>query len=323
MRYKRILVTGGAGFIGSAFIRHGIRSLKLEKLICLDLLTYAADLRYLESVQGDPRFLFVHGDIASEALVQTLCETHQIDAIVHIAAETHVDRSISSPHNFIFTNIVGTAHLLEVVRRLPHLHFHHVSTDEVYGSITEGHFDEHSPYLPNSPYAASKAASDHLVRAWGKTYGLTTTISHCSNNYGPCQHPEKFIPRMILSALQGKPLPVYGDGRNVRDWLFVDDHATALWTILERGISGETYDIGGKCEKKNIDLLHELLEAIAPVINQSKQQLETLITFVPDRPAHDLRYAIRSDKIEQSLGWKSTRSFEEGLKETIAWYVGS
>ncbi len=322
MRFRKILVTGGAGFIGSAFIRWGLETFQeLEKIVNLDLLTYAAHEKNMASFLHDPRHLFVKGDIRDSKLVEQLCRDHQIEVIVHFAAESHVDRSITDPQAFIETNIVGTFSLLEVLRKYPHIHFHHVSTDEVYGSIQEGFFNESSPYKPNSPYAASKAASDHLVRAWGHTYNLSTTLSHCSNNYGPCQHQEKFIPLMISHCLQGKPLPVYGKGLNIRDWLYVDDHADAVWRIINHGVKGEVYDIGGNTEKQNIDLLHALIRLVAHKTAQEEQKLRELITFVDDRPGHDFRYAIDTTKIVNHLGWNPLHTLEKGLEKTIAWYV--
>lgn len=320
--YKRLLVTGGAGFIGSAFIRYSLKKFpQLEKIVNFDLLTYAGNEKNCASVATDPRYLFVQGNICNQALVQTLCEKHDIEVILHCAAETHVDRSIQNPELFIETNIKGTFALLEVVRRLPHIHFHHVSTDEVYGSLQSGHFYEHSPYQPNSPYAASKAASDHFVRAFAKTYGLMTTLSHCSNNYGPYQCVEKFIPHMISKLIENKPLPVYGQGINVRDWLYVYDHVEALWKILERGEKAEVYNIGGECEFKNLDLLHLLIEKFALKTGQSPENLKRLITFVPDRPGHDLRYAINCSKIKEELKWKQLHTFTEGLEQTVSWYL--
>jgi len=320
--YKRILVTGGAGFIGSAFIRYGLKNFPwLEKIVNLDLLTYASNEKNVASVAHDPRYVFVRGNICSQALVQTLCEQHQIEAIVHCAAETHVDRSIENSEPFIETNIKGTFALLEVVRRLPDIHFHHVSTDEVYGSLETGHFHEHSVYRPNSPYSASKAASDHLVRAWCHTYGLSTTISHCTNNYGPYQYQEKFIPHMLFKLIENKPLPVYGQGVNIRDWLYVYDHAEALWTILERGKKGEVYDIGGECELRNLDLLHLLIESFALKTRKDPEPLRQLITFVTDRPGHDLRYAIDCSKIKKELGWSQRHTLTAGLEQTISWYL--
>lgn len=320
MRYKRILVTGGAGFIGSAFIRYGLSQLPCESITNLDLLTYAADLSSLDAVKDDPRYLFVEGDICDEGLVERLCAAHQIDAIVHFAAETHVDRSILEPTTFLYTNVAGTVALLEVVRRHPHIHFHQVSTDEVYGSLEEGYFSEISPYRPNSPYAASKAAADHFVRAYAHTYGLSTTLSHCSNNYGPYQNEEKLVPRMISRCRNKEPLPIYGTGLNVRDWLYVDDHAEALWMILEKGKRGEVFDIGGECEKQNLELLNELIALIAEAAGEDEASYRALITFVPDRPGHDLRYAIDCSKIQKEIGWKPRHSFALGLKKTVDWY---
>ncbi len=322
LKYKRILVTGGAGFIGSAFIRWGLETFEnIQKIVNLDLLTYAACEKNMASFENDSRHVFVKGDIGDSILVQKLCDEHQIEAIVHFAAESHVDRSITDPKPFIDTNIVGTFSLLEIIRKNPGIHFHHISTDEVYGSVQEGFFNESSPYKPNSPYAASKAASDHLVRAWSHTYNLSMTISHCSNNYGPCQHTEKFIPLMISNCLQGKSLPVYGEGLNIRDWLYVDDHADAVWRILNHGKKGEVYDIGGKTEKRNIDLLHTLIELVADKTSQDKQKLKHLITFVEDRPGHDFRYAIDAYKISSELGWSPSHTLRQGLEKTIDWYL--
>lgn len=319
---RNILVTGGAGFIGSAFIRYLLNQKNFKGLcLNLDLLTYAGNLENLKGITKDDRYLFHKGDICNEAQVEDLCRTYHIDTIIHFAAESHVDRSIHGPEAFLQTNILGTFHLLEVVRKLPHIHFHHVSTDEVYGSLgPTGHFHETSPYQPNSPYSASKASSDHLVRAYGKTYHLSTCISNCSNNYGPYQFPEKLIPLMILNCLNHKPLPVYGEGINVRDWLYVDDHADALLRLLEYGQKGETYNIGGEEEWRNIDLIHQIIAIVADIQSCDPKQLTTLITFVKDRPGHDLRYAIDCDKIKQEIGWKPSYSFSEGLRKTIMWY---
>ena len=315
--HKRILVTGGAGFIRSAFIRYGLRKIPwLKKIVNLDLLTYASNEKNCASSADDPRYVFVNGNILNQALVQNICEQHRIEAILHSAAETHVDRSIEQSEPFIETNVKGTFALLEVVRRLPEIHFHHVSTDEVYGSKQKDRFHETSLYQPNSPYAASKAASDHLVRAWNQTYGLLTTLSHCSNNYGPYQHPEKSIPHMLSKLLKNLPLPIYGKGINMRNWLYVDDHAEALWTILERGKRGTLYNIGG-----NIDLLHLLIEKFALKTQKNPQALRSLIQFVPDRLGHDLRYSIDCSKIKNELGWIERHSFEEGLDHTISWYL--
>ncbi len=322
MRYKNILITGGAGFIGSALIRYGLNRLDgLAKIVNLDALTYAGNLDNLSSIAHDPRYVFVHGDICDTALVQKLCEEHQIEAIIHCAAESHVDRSIASPKAFLDTNIYGTFSLLEVVKTLPHIHFHHISTDEVYGSLEVGAFHEESLYRPNSPYAASKAASDHLVRAWAHTFGLSITLSHCTNNYGPYQYDEKFIPRMILNCLDKKPLPVYGTGTNVRDWVYVDDHAEAVFTILDKGSRGEVYDIGGECEKRNIDLLHEIISHVADLTNEPPSSFLSLITFVDDRAGHDFRYAINCSKIKKELSWNQSHSFAEGLRKTVEWYI--
>jgi dTDP-glucose 4,6-dehydratase len=321
-RFRKVLVTGGAGFIGSAFIRYGLKTFgSLEKIVNLDLLTYAASEKNMASFRDDPRHFFVKGDIRDTVLVQSLCDVHQIEAIVHFAAESHVDRSITDPEAFVDTNIVGTCKLLEVIRKNPHIHFHHISTDEVYGSLEEGFFSENTPYRPNSPYSASKAASDHLVRAWAHTYNLSTTLSHCSNNYGPCQHEEKFIPLMITHCLQGKPLPIYGEGINIRDWLYVDDHADAVWRILNHGKKGEVYDIGGKVEKRNIDLLHTLIDLVAKKTSKDTLELQKLITFVEDRPGHDFRYAIDATKITRDLGWQPLHSLDQGLEKTIHWYL--
>ncbi len=322
LKFKKVLVTGGAGFIGSAFIRWGLQTFQaLEKIVNLDLLTYAASEKNMADFRDDPRHIFVKGDIQDTQLIELLCDKHQIEAIVHFAAESHVDRSITDPKAFIDTNIIGTFSLLEAVRKNPHIHFHHISTDEVYGSLKEGFFTEASPYRPNSPYAASKAASDHLVRAWAHTYKLSTTISHCSNNYGPCQHEEKFIPLMISRSLQEKPLPIYGQGLNIRDWLYVDDHADAVWRILNHGQKGSIYDIGGKAEKQNIDLLQTLIELIAKKTSKNPFHLQKLITFVDDRPGHDFRYAIDASKISTELGWQPLHTLELGLEKTINWYL--
>lgn len=282
----------------------------------LDALTYAAHPGALKEFEGHPRYRFVQGNILDQALVEQLLPAQ--DVIVHFAAETHVDRSIASAYPFVETNIKGTLSLLEAVRKFPHVHFHHVSTDEVYGSLGKtGAFSEASPYSPNSPYSASKAASDHLVRAFAHTYGLSTTISHCSNNYGPYQHSEKFIPLMLLHCLEGKPLPVYGRGTNVRDWLYVDDHVAAIWAILCKGKKGETYDIGGKSELTNLELLELLIELLAAQRGVDPAQYRKLISFVADRPGHDFRYAIDTAKIERELGWYPQVGLREGLMRTI------
>lgn len=322
-KIRNLLVTGGAGFIGSAFIRYLFQKSSFKgTCVNLDLLTYAGNLANLTTIDKNAGYVFVHGDIQNEALVEHLCKEHAIDAIIHFAAESHVDRSILGPKAFIETNILGTFHLLEVVKRMPHIHFHHVSTDEVYGCLGKtGLFTEHTAYRPNSPYSASKASSDHLVRSYGKTYGLSTCISNCSNNFGPFHFPEKLIPLMILNCLNRKSLPVYGTGENVRDWLYVEDHASALFTLLQEGRMGETYNIGGEEEWSNIDLVHLIIHSVAEIQGCASDELLSLINFVKDRPGHDFRYAIDCEKIKTELGWKPTRSFKERLRETILWYM--
>ena len=330
----RILITGGAGFIGSALIRHLIRHTQ-HQVLNLDKLTYAGNLESLAEVAGSPRYRFVQADIADSARVtQTLAE-FQPEAIMHLAAESHVDRSIDGPAAFIQTNIVGTYALLESARaywqgldaeRKAAFRFHHISTDEVYGDLhgASDLFVETTPYAPSSPYSASKAASDHLVRAWQRTYGLPVLISNCSNNYGPYHFPEKLIPLMILSALAGKPLPVYGNGQQVRDWLYVEDHARALLKVVSEGRAGETYNIGGHNEQKNLDVVRAicaLLEELAPHKPAGVSRYEELITYVQDRPGHDLRYAIDAGKIERELGWTPQETFESGLRKTVQWYL--
>ncbi|MBI3508655.1 MAG: dTDP-glucose 4,6-dehydratase [Chlamydiia bacterium] len=316
----RILVTGGAGFIGSAFIRYLLRQSDFTgHIVNYDLLTYAAN-QEMTSLKH-PRYHFIQGDICNQRFIEQLLLEHEIDTIVHFAAESHVDRSIQSAAPFIETNVKGTLHLLEAVKKLPHIHFHHVSTDEVYGTLGEsGCFNEHSPYRPNSPYAASKAASDHVVRAFTVTYRLSTTLSHCSNNYGPGQFPEKFIPLMIHHCLEGKPLPVYGQGAQVRDWLYVDDHAAAIWTILQKGKSGEVYDIGAGAEWTNLNLLHLLIDLLAEHTRADPERYRAQIRFVQDRPGHDFRYALDASKIQRELGWKSETPLPTGLKKTIRSY---
>ncbi|MFI8737852.1 dTDP-glucose 4,6-dehydratase [Ectopseudomonas toyotomiensis] len=330
----RILITGGAGFIGSALIRHLIQSTEHE-VLNLDKLTYAGNLESLTRVDGNPRYRFVRADIADSPVVaQTLAE-FQPDAIMHLAAESHVDRSIDGPAAFIQTNIVGTYSLLESTRaywlglsaeRKAAFRFHHISTDEVYGDLhgVDDLFTETTPYAPSSPYSASKAASDHLVRAWQRTYGLPVLITNCSNNYGPYHFPEKLIPLMILNALAGKPLPVYGNGQQVRDWLYVEDHARALLKVVSEGQVGETYNIGGHNEQKNLDVVRAicaLLEELAPQKPAGIARYEDLITYVQDRPGHDLRYAIDAGKIERELGWVPQETFETGLRKTVQWYL--
>ncbi|WP_320358670.1 dTDP-glucose 4,6-dehydratase [Desulfobotulus sp.] len=334
----KILVTGGAGFIGSALIRHIIAHTE-DSVVNVDKLTYAGNLDSLGEASSSPRYAFAHVDICDGSALKRVFDIHEPDAVMHLAAESHVDRSIDGPAAFIETNIVGTYILLETCRfywqdldaeRKGFFRFHHISTDEVYGDL-EGPgalFTETTPYAPSSPYSASKASSDHLVRAWHRTYGLPTLVSNCSNNYGPYHFPEKLIPHMILNALHGKPLPVYGNGQQVRDWLYVEDHARALYRVVTAGEVGETYNIGGHNEKRNLEVVEtlcELLEEMAPENPHSRANREggfrSLITFVKDRPGHDLRYAIDASKIERTLGWKPEESFESGLRKTVAWYL--
>jgi dTDP-glucose 4,6-dehydratase len=328
---KQILVTGGAGFIGSNFVLQWVEG--GGRAVNLDLQTYAGNPENLAALLGDPRHVLVRGDICDATLVADLLREHHPDAIVHFAAESHVDRSIAAPDAFVRTNVNGTFTLLEQARRYwselaeddrRTFRFLHVSTDEVYGSLKpeDPAFCETTPYAPNSPYAASKAASDHLVRAYFHTYGFPALTTNCSNNYGPFQFPEKLIPLVILNALEGKPLPVYGDGGNVRDWLFVGDHCSAIRTVLEKGRPGETYNIGGNSERANIDVVKticSLLDELRP--NASVGARQNLITFVPDRPGHDRRYAIDATKISGELGWQPQVRFEDGLRQTVAWYL--
>ena len=318
-----VLVTGGCGFIGSAFIRYLFcQSDFTGKVVNLDLLTYAANPENVAGSVDESRYSLVRGDIRDTNLVTKTCREESVDTIVHFAAESHVDRSILGPDVFIQTNIVGTQHLLEVVRALPSIHLHHVSTDEVYGSLgPTGSFKETTPYQPSSPYSASKAASDHLVRAYAHTYGIRTTLSNCSNNYGPYQFPEKLLPLMLLNMLEGKPLPVYGTGANVRDWLYVDDHAEAIWTIVRNGQLGETYNVGGEAEWNNLALLHRLIEIVAELTSKDPGTLKQLITFVKDRPGHDLRYAIDCSKVKRELGWSQRHDIQSGLRDTVRWYL--
>ncbi len=332
---KNVLVTGGAGFIGSSLVRTLLRNEPAAHVCTLDALTYAGSLENLKDLPDESRHTFVRGDISDRALVEHLLRTRDIDTIVHLAAETHVDRSIHGPAAFVQTNIVGTFTLLEAARAFwlgegsrsnPVRRFHHVSTDEVYGSLDpdEPAFHEARAYQPNSPYAASKAASDHLVRAYAHTYGLPVTLSNCSNNYGPRQYPEKLIPLMILNAVAGEPLPVYGDGRQVRDWLFVDDHALAIHAVLAGGRVGETYNIGGGSERTNLDLLNQLCVILDELLPQSPHRPHSqLIRFVPDRPGHDRRYAMDTRKIQQELAWSPGESLASGLRKTVAWYLAN
>lgn len=320
---RRLLVTGGCGFIGSAFVRRVLAERdRVEHLLNLDALTYAANPANVAEVARDRRYVFVNADITDHEHVARLCDEHRIDAIVHFAAETHVDRSIRGPLVFVETNVVGTASLLEAVRERPHIHFHHVSTDEVYGSLgPDGAFREDSPYHPNSPYAASKAASDHLVRAYAHTYGVGVTISNCTNNYGPHQHAEKLVPVMIGRLRAREPLPIYGDGSNVRDWLYVDDHAEAVWQVLTRGRAGETYNVGGDAERTNLQLVHALVDEVAAQTGADRNDLAALVGFVEDRPGHDHRYAIDATKLKEELGWRPTHGLADGLALTVRWYL--
>ena len=323
MRQSMILVTGGAGFIGSNFVLSTLKQ-QDEPIVNLDKLTYAGSLRNLEGLRDDPRHVFVQGDICDRELVRELLKQHRPRAIVHFAAESHVDRSISGPAQFIQTNVTGTFCLLEETRLFPgEIRFLHVSTDEVYGSLgtEDPAFTEATPYAPNSPYAASKASSDHLVRAYHHTYGLPTLTTNCSNNYGPRQFREKLIPLTIANALAGKPLPVYGDGRNVRDWLYVEDHCEAVRLVLERGRPGETYNIGGGCEKQNIDVVRTICALLDEASPRKEAKYAELINFVRDRPGHDWRYAMDASKIQRELAWRPRETFESGLAKTVRWYM--
>lgn len=332
----KILVTGGAGFIGSAVVRHIIENTQ-DSVVNVDKLTYAGNLESLESVENHPRYAFEQIDICDAKALARVFEQHQPDAVMHLAAESHVDRSIDGPAAFIETNIVGTYTLLEAARAYWNglsdekkiaFRFHHISTDEVYGDLegTDDLFTETTSYAPSSPYSASKASSDHLVRAWLRTYGLPTIVTNCSNNYGPFHFPEKLIPLMILNALDGKPLPVYGNGQQIRDWLFVEDHARALYKVVTEGEVGETYNIGGHNEKANIDVVRTicaLLEELVPNKPAGVAKYEDLITYVKDRPGHDVRYAIDAAKIGRELGWKPQETFESGIRKTMEWYLNN
>ncbi|WP_408900797.1 dTDP-glucose 4,6-dehydratase [Photobacterium piscicola] len=331
-----ILVTGGAGFIGSAVIRHIIDNTE-NNIINVDKLTYAGNLSTLESIVSNLRYTFEQVDICDRGELERIFSFYQPDVIMHLAAESHVDRSIDEPAAFITTNIIGTYTLLEVARsywqslsasRQQAFKFHHISTDEVFGDLADSTllFNENTAYNPSSPYSASKASSDHLVRAWCRTYGLPVIITNCSNNYGPYHHPEKLIPRIILNALAGQPLPIFGDGLQVRDWLYVDDHAQALYCVLTEGCVGETYNIGGYNEKTNIDVIKTiclLLEELAPNKPQAVNDYQDLICYVADRPGHDIRYAIDASKITRELGWYPQETFESGLRKTVEWYLNN
>lgn len=327
--FKSILVTGGAGFIGSHVVRTILKNRPQSRLVNLDALTYAGNLENLSDVENHPNYTFVKGDIQDRELITSLFVQHAFDAVVHLAAESHVDRSIENPMAFLETNILGTANLLNASKEAwkgaaSDRCFYHISTDEVYGSLgNEGLFTEQTPYDPRSPYSSSKASSDHLVRAWHHTYGLPVVISNCSNNYGPFQFPEKLIPLMIRNIRDERPLPVYGEGINVRDWLWVEDHASAIDLILHTGEIGQTYNIGGLNEWKNIDLVHELIRLVDEALGRPAGHSKNLITFVKDRAGHDLRYAIDASKIEKDLGWKPSITFEEGLAATVKWYLSN
>ncbi len=331
---KNLLITGGAGFIGSAVVRHLIQH-TAHRVACVDKLTYAGNLESLAEVSDSERYRFYQVDICDRAALDAVFAEFRPDAVMHLAAESHVDRSIDGPAEFIQTNIVGTYTLLEAARSYWNglddeakaaFRFHHISTDEVYGDLHGSNdlFTEVTPYAPSSPYSASKASSDHLVRAWQRTYGLPTLVTNCSNNYGPYHFPEKLIPHVILNALAGKPLPVYGDGSQIRDWLYVEDHARALVEVVLRGEVGETYNIGGHNEKRNLEVVQtlcELLEELAPNKPAGVAHYRDLITFVKDRPGHDLRYAIDASKIQHELGWVPQETFESGIRKTVQWYL--
>lgn len=332
--HMKILVTGGAGFIGSAVVRHIIQNTE-HQVLNVDKLTYAGNLESLSSVSKNERYQFFKTDICDRIALDQLFKEFQPNVVMHLAAESHVDRSISGPFDFIETNIIGTYQLLEASRaywlglndtKKAEFRFHHISTDEVYGDLegTTDLFTETTPYSPSSPYSASKASSDHLVRAWNRTYGLPVLITNCSNNYGPYHFPEKLIPLMILNALQGKALPVYGNGQQIRDWLFVEDHARALYKVVTEGVIGETYNIGGHNEKANLEVVYaicDLLEELAPIKPEGIVQYKDLIIYVKDRPGHDVRYAIDATKIKNELNWVPEESFETGLRKTVEWYL--
>ena len=331
---RNILITGGAGFIGCHFVRYLLRTDTQVRIVTLDLLTYAGSLSNLKDLPDPDRHTFVKGDICDRALVEHLLREHEIDTVVHFAAESHVDRSIIGPAAFILTNVVGTATLLEAcrtfwlheqAREVGTCRFHHVSTDEVYGTLgpNDPPFRETNPYAPNSPYAASKAASDHLVRAYHQTYGLPITTTNCSNNYGPFQHREKFIPTIIRSCLEKKFIPVYGDGSNIRDWLYVEDHCAAVDTVIRRGHVGETYNIGGGSGQQNLNIVHLICAVLAESTGQVQEEFTRLIRVVKDRPGHDWRYAIDSSKIQKELGWSPVDTFKTGIQKTVKWYLQS
>ncbi|WP_305968875.1 MULTISPECIES: dTDP-glucose 4,6-dehydratase [unclassified Mameliella] len=325
----KLLITGGAGFIGSAVVRRAITD--GHQVVNLDALTYAACLDNVASVADDPGYVFEHADIRDRTALDRIFAQHRPDAVMHLAAESHVDRSIDGPGTFIDTNVMGTFHLLEAARaywtregRPEGFRFHHVSTDEVFGSLgAEGQFTETSPYDPRSPYSASKAGSDHLVRAWHETYGLPVVLTNCSNNYGPFHFPEKLIPLVILNALAGKALPIYGDGSNVRDWLFVEDHAEALLLVVQKGAVGRSYNIGGENERTNLDLVQTLCRILDRKRPRDNGSYADLITFVTDRPGHDARYAVDPARIREELGWRPSVTVDEGLERTVDWYLAN
>ncbi len=332
-KIKNVLVTGGAGFIGSNFVHFLLNQEKDIQLVNVDFLTYAGHLESLDGVSSYPNYVFIQEDITNFDAVKRILEDFQIDTIVHFAAESHVDRSITNPGQFIQTNIIGTYNLLQAAKTVwsekdgfEGKHFHHVSTDEVYGmlSLTDPAFEEKTPYSPNSPYAASKASSDHLVRAYFHTFGLPVTITNCSNNYGPFQYPEKLIPLMIINAVNGKPLPIYGDGQQIRDWLFVEDHCRVIYQVITQGEKGETYNVGGGNQFPNLDIVKTICSILDEEIPDSSYfPHENLITFVKDRPGHDFRYAINYEKIEKELKWKPALNLQEGLKKTVKWYLSN
>lgn len=318
--FKNVLVTGGAGFIGSFFIKHLLLKEGVLRVVNLDLLTYASSLKRVEEIKDDHRYTFVRGDINDRTLLEDILKRYKIDMVVHFAAETHVDNSIEDPERFLKSNICGTFNLLEVLKKIGGIHFHHISTDEVYGSRMDGYFDEDSKYMPSSPYSASKASSDLLVRAYVKTYNLSATISYCSNNYGPAQHREKLIPLIIERLLVGERVPIYGDGKNVRDWIYVEDHVEAIYLILKYGVPGEVYNIGSGYEVSNLALVYKIVERVCLVTGKGRGELEGLIGFVEDRKGHDFRYALDSSKIKRELSWRPKYSLKEGLKKTVCWH---
>lgn len=331
---KNILVTGGAGFIGANFIPYFIKENEDCHLVNLDLLTYAGDLNNLKEIENHPRYTFVQGDICDSNFIKELFQKHQFHDVIHFAAESHVDNSISGPEAFIKTNVLGTFNLLDTARKLwmdapnqykpafENARFHHVSTDEVYGTLGEtGLFEETTPYAPNSPYSASKAGSDMIVRSYFHTYGMNVVTTNCSNNYGPKQHDEKLIPTIIRKAIAGESIPIYGDGKNIRDWLYVLDHCTGIELAFKKGKSGETYNIGGRNERNNLYIVDVICEILNTKVPRSSGKYQDLITFVKDRPGHDLRYAIDATKIETELGWKADENFETGILKTVEWYL--